>query len=390
MSGSVIRWLRVTLPPTWAIVAALLLLSFWEGLYLWLRLWVDWPDAFASGVLQPRDGFAAMIMAAYGFYRVAAFHPLFRPKYRGWLEQSPWNSRKRLPLGPIHLVWQDALIVGLFLACLHGTPWGRVWALVAFLMAYLVSLGVTFWITGPWWMGYVVLFGIGVAVRLANWPFVFVGILMSLYPIAFIGRSMALARFPWQESKFLEDWNRTFRANSAARRKSLLGWPFGQLNGVQPDRRIHRRDGAMGPLLAAWWLYVIASAIPGEERGMVLLVLCFYPAGGAFLMWLGAYIAPCRPPISFRGRIMTGRWIIPGYDYVLLAPLCTLLVAFSGWLAVYLAGPAQWTPILVPLTAMGTLLVALNLGPSLGEWRLTGHHRIVPVGGPKDPQQVKL
>ena len=164
-------------------------------------------------------------MAAYGVFRVAAFHPVFRPKYRGWLEQTPWTSRKPLPLGPIHLVWQDVLVLGIVVLALHGTPLGRVWASWAFLLAYLGTLGVSFWLTGPWWMGYLVLFGLGLAVRLVVEPLVALAALVPIYAIAMLGRNMALARFPWHESKIVEAMRRQFRPNSATRRKSTLGWP---------------------------------------------------------------------------------------------------------------------------------------------------------------------
>jgi hypothetical protein len=108
----------------------------------------------------------------------------------------------------------------------------------------------------------------------------------------------------------------------------------------------------------------------------------------AVLIRLLAYIGPYRPPISFWGRILTGRWIIPGYDYVFLAPLCTLLVALLGWRAALLAGPDHWGIVVYPLATAAVLIVALNMSPSLGQWSLTGHHRIAPWG--TDPQRVKL
>jgi hypothetical protein len=54
-----------------------------------------------------------------------------------------------------------------------------------------------------------------------------------------------------------------------ARRKSLLGWPFSELNGVQPKRAVRLRDGILGPLLAAWWVYAVACIPPeAEDRSL--------------------------------------------------------------------------------------------------------------------------
>ena len=109
-------------------------------------------------------------MAAFGVFRAAAFHPLFRSKYRALARTDAVDGRKPLPLGPIHLVWQDAVVLGIVMLALHGTLLGRVWALGAFLLAYVGTLGVSFWLTGPWWMGYIVLFGLGLSIRLAVEP----------------------------------------------------------------------------------------------------------------------------------------------------------------------------------------------------------------------------
>ena len=123
---------------------------------------------------------------------------------------------------------------------------------------------------------------------------------------------------------------------------------------------------------------------------MVLpLGIFFYVTPFAFFIRLLVYIGPCRPPISLWGRIMTARWIIPGYDCVFVAPLCTLLVALIGLAVGIVADPAYWGTVVYPLTMAAALIVALNMGPSLARWRLTGHHRIAPWPV-NDPQRVKL
>jgi hypothetical protein len=384
-----LRSLQRTLPPLWAVVLAAFALAFWEGLYLWLRYWIGAAEA-ARGLLGGRDATAAGIMAAYGVFRAAAFHPLYRPKYRDWLALTPWTADKSLPLGPIHLVWQDVVLGGLLLATLHGTPLGRLWALAAFFLTYLIVLGASFWITGPWWMGYVIAAGLGLAVRLVDWPLVYLGVLVVFYAVSVVGRRMALRRFPWPESEILESLSRQFRPNSAAKRKSLLGWPFGQFAAVPPERKIRRRDGILGPLLAAWSIYAVTSHIAEPEgQKMVPFMIFSYATFPVLLGRLIAYTGPCRPPISLWGRIMTGRWIIPGYDYVLLAPLCMLLIVIVGWVAAMLFGPSPWWTVFYPLATAAVLIVALNMGPSLGRWSLTGRHRIVPWGS-NDPQRVKL
>lgn len=158
---------------------------------------------------------------------------------------------------------------------------------------------------------------------------------------------------------------------------------------------VRRRDGVIGPLLVAWWTYCVASLIPVEDDPASFMLLVFSTIGiTAFVTRLFVYLGSYRPPIGIWGRIMTGRWIIPGYDYVLLAPLCILLVELLGGVAGSRAAPATagdsgYGLAIYPLATAAALIVALNMGPSLPEWRLTGHHRIVPWCA-TDPKAVKL
>ena len=92
---------------------------------------------------------------------------------------------------------------------------------------------------------------------------------------------------------------------------------------------------------------------------------------------LAIYVDGYYSPISLWGRIWTGRWIIPGYDRVFIAPLVIIAV---GPLSVYCL-QAVGLPLDVAATVgIGTMtLAALILPPRLRSWRLTGQHRIVPA-----------
>ena len=67
-------------------------------------------------------------------------------------------------------------------------------------------------------------------------------------------------------------------------------------------------------------------------------------------------------------------------------PFCALLTALLGLVAAYFTGKSYYV-ISYPLTTAAVLIVALNMGPSLGRWGLVGHHRIVPRSG-NDPQRI--
>lgn len=391
MTGSVVRWC-CRLIPLWAVGCGVLLLLFPDGLYLWVRLNASVPEIveeFSRESSRWRDAIAAGLMAIYGAYRVAGFHPCFRTDYRRWLELTPWNSRKSLPLGPIHLVWQDALLLGSLVLFLNGTPYGRLGAAAALLSGYLALLDFSFWITGPWWMVYVILFGLGLAIRLLASPPLALALLVVLCALSMAGLRWALARFPWQTSPAAEYVRRQFAVTAPDRQKPPLEWPYNRLVGVRPERVLPYRDGILLSLLAGWWLYAITSNltaphdranVPPFLFGLVTLVAC--------VTRLALYVVPCWPPISVWGRIRTGRWIIPGYDYVLIAPLCTLLVAAIASPAASLAGSA-YNVITYSLATAIVLMIALNVGPSRRRWYLTGHHRFVAWGS-SDPTRVRL
>jgi hypothetical protein len=390
MKSPLIRWLRLTLPPAGFVLATVFTLLCVEGLCLWVRWRLELlapNEKPPLQLLQMRDSIAAAIAAAYGMFRAVVFHPFFRSRYRDWLEQTPWTSRQPLPAGPIHLVWQDVAVVGVFLLLLHGFPLGRIWVLQAFLFAYLGTLGVSFWGTGPWWMGYAVLFGLGLVARLLMWPLVALDVLAIVYVTAFVGLRMALAQFPWSDSRIPETLRQQFSGNIMARRKWYLGWPYRQMTGVPQENGVRRRDGILAPLLVAWWVWALGSHAGQASDGAPAL-LFLYVAAFSVLVRLLVYVGACRPPISLWGRIATGRLIIPGYDYVFVAPLCGLLVAAIGAKLAFMAD-REHESITFPLATAAVLIVALNMGPSFRSWHLTGHHRIVAWGG-KDPNHVKL
>ena len=88
------------------------------------------------------------------------------------------------------------------------------------------------------------------------------------------------------------------------------------------------------------------------------------------LIYIGGYL----PPISLFGRLFTGRLIIPDYDKVFWAPLCTL---FTGiFLPVILNRIGVPRYLCIEITIFAVLSLTLMLPPKLETWKLTGSHRI--------------
>jgi len=152
-----IRWLAAVWPPGWVLVLALLIYTASQAICLFME-WNARLPLFSLIDYFPYGLFGVL----YGLYRVWAFHPAARPGYYNWLCRTPWTSRKPFPLGPIHLVWQDLVILGLAV----GLLWPRlqidsVEVVQYFLAWYLAALAITHIVTGEKLSGYTLGFGLG-------------------------------------------------------------------------------------------------------------------------------------------------------------------------------------------------------------------------------------
>jgi hypothetical protein len=138
---------------------------------------------------------------------------------------------------------------------------------------------------------------------------------------------------------------------------------------------IGARDGFLVSLLVGWWALIYIESFDKKDQilpwlGLDIAIFCLI--GIRCLIYCAGY----RPPISLLGRIFTLRPVIPGYDKALLAPFCAILVAILVPFGCQQFGvPAEAA---YPATAALSLLVILNMGPTLREWQLTGSHRIAP------------
>jgi hypothetical protein len=333
---------------------------------------------------------------AYGLYRVRAFHPVMRLEYRTWLGQTPWNYTRPLPDGPVHLIWQDVILLGLAVAAalpFHGAA--SLDILRAFGFIYLAILLGTLLMTYEWAAAYGVALGLGGLV--VAWPVAwqFFGVAAATYAVGFVGLTRSYRRFPWSfdYSEWVgKAWQSTSSNQGLPRADS--GWPFELLGPSGGKLALPLSHGVTLALLAGWWCFAII------ERGREFREAKFgtvaegsiAPAVIVGFFMAGARLAIYRcfeylPPISLAGRIASGRWVQPGYDQLFVAPVLALL-------AVILLPPALqeigigW----VAADAIGVTFAALavlTLPPGRQRWLLTGSHRVVPAPfGAKPPQMV--
>jgi hypothetical protein len=99
------RWLRVVLPIdqlAYIVLAVLLALTS-------VRLIRDRGPDDELAIWQIYVVYGSTIL--YAAFRAIYFHPVENRRYGNWLADSPWKYPQPLPLGPLQLVWQDALLI---------------------------------------------------------------------------------------------------------------------------------------------------------------------------------------------------------------------------------------------------------------------------------------
>ncbi len=157
-----VRWLVRLLPPDYvlAIVIVLFYLPL-EGLALLAVGNVNaflWPAKGAPvlEIFRVRDFVLIAAAFVYGFWRVAAFHPFYRPAYSEWLKLMPWTSRHPLPAGPIHLAAQDFVAAAVLAAAMHSAAVPRQWVPAMLLIGHSIAAGFALFWTGPRAISYAV------------------------------------------------------------------------------------------------------------------------------------------------------------------------------------------------------------------------------------------
>ncbi|MCX7421228.1 MAG: hypothetical protein NT013_17030 [Planctomycetia bacterium] len=406
------RWLRVVLP-SWQTVFMLTIL---------LQLLVMLPDFYSLwrfshfrrlGLEPPVEFYKLaahmpMIVAViYGAYRAVAFNPAVRPEYRRWLERTPWTSDRPLPLGPITLVAQDfVILVGLMLlaACPSMAFHDQLIierVVEGFFGGYLLFGGAVLASKKETHFAFVIGIGLGAILRTSQSPIVCGTTCFLTYAVMALGIRQSLRRFPWTDPESDEPWMLKLPNDTGSSVASRFGWPMYALSAKwRPAESLRTGwDGFYLSLLLGWWWYasnwlITENAISSGRQLDLPTPMLMLVVGAAILMRLATYCVERWPPISLWGRIRSRRWIIPGYDKVLIAPLINLalVVGFGMWLKNITrthSDPKHWIDLYVgPVFLTLNLLIAFCAPPSIRNFHLTGSYRLVYAN--KGPTSVKV
>lgn len=386
-----IRWLRVTLP-YWEIPAALLLIvHVISGIVQWFD--GGSPLQRLSGT-EPMAVVLTGLAIVYGQMRVASFHPVWRTDYFDWLRHSPWCPDRPLPGGPVMLVPQDGVIVGVmtFSGWWFGSLSNEVWKFIpaAFLVSWLFDMVITLRLCGLWGYTYAILTGLGVAIWCFPHPELTSAALTLTTVLTGFGLRKSWRTFPWP----IERMQRSLKRLKAAMKgqtvfdgellePDALGWPFQLLNPNQ-DRAhlVPFPDALLGSLTGGWLLYAVASHWDLHQAHLISYVAACAVVGKPLLIWrLVEYFQGVASPVTFWGRLWTLRWLIWRFDCAFLAPLMSVGMALGGMgllLRLPQLVPAVPTDLVAAVWFAGLLQVLLIRTPHYRQWRLTAPLRLKP------------
>ena len=312
-----------------------------------------------------------------GLNRGARFHPAMNTGYARWLATTPWHYPMPLPMGPVFLAWQDALLV-LALAALaqfhaHVDP---LMVLSCFLGGYVAGgmLVITLAIKWEWLL--LVLLGPALVFVRANPAALALGIIV-LTLLVTLGLRRSLIGYSWPLESARKD--RTHKdTDIGIGTNANAGWPFSYVGPSVSLQVIPWSEMLLAAVIAGWWMFCGTSMLDlpaSRETYEALGNAPWLVVPAVAVLRLLLYIHCQFPPISLLGRLATGRWIIPRYDQVLVGPAATVLVGMAVWhLAASVLAPL---PLAAGIGVAAVLTCALGIGPSLRNFRLTAPCRFV-------------
>ncbi len=343
-----------------------------------------------------RCGVLAGMAGLYAMYRLLRFHPACNQPYGMWLKLTPWTADKPLQLGPVHLVWQDLVFLGILIVIgwfdAHAGPLP---VLITFGFIYLFGLTILLGVTRAW--GFCVLLCFlwpALMLPSVRWVpmFVLIGVMFNL---AWLGHERNLRSFPW---KLLATTNRPVLVSAvlssqielripgltemSGTTRGSVGWPTVRLTPKPDYYSVSTHAALLWSLLMAWWTYCFHSGVQSPPFPGFVIAFAVLGALTRFVI----YCSSVTPPFSLPARIMTGRLILPGFDRVFVTPLVSITAGILAAALIRRSGPFYLS---VESGAVGLLwFILLNGKPTLKNWLLTGYHRYSPPRFVKGSRQA--
>jgi hypothetical protein len=337
--------------------------------------------------LTIRRGMLAGLAGLYAFYRLFRFHPACNQAYGMWLKLTPWTPNKPLPLGPVHLVWQDGALLGVLLAVgWFDAQVPPIWAAATFGIIYLLGMTILLAFTRAWGFCLLMCF-LWPALMLPSVRGVGMFVIVAImFNVVWLGHQQSLRLFPW---RFLTLANRptvtsglgTVQFNlripgltdmPGTTTRPNVGWPLIRLTPKLDQRSVPGAAAVLWSVLMGWWTYCVNAGLQTPSLPELIVVFAIL---GSILRFV-IYCSAVDTPFSLAARITTGRLILPGFDRVFVTPLAAVIASLIGAVLIRHSGSHY---LAVESALVGLIwLVLLSGKPTLSNWLLTGYHRYRP------------
>jgi hypothetical protein len=365
------------------IAALLVLLSVYLAFTL-MQMLAGWTWSLAlirSDLRGPRGVFFSFALIA-GILRVSQYHPWYREKYSRWLMSTPWRPPLALPLGPVHLVWEDLLFLlpSALLAALDADlPWFL--PVACYLIGFGFAGAVVVQCSNKRWFLIALVLLWSLVLLCHALTVLVIALMVAVGAVANAAITDSLAHFPWDIGDSMRDGKRHPQAG--------LAWPLNRVGPVIIWKPISPAVGWISAGLCGWWTFVVLTISRGDTLAQMVMVSDLKTMLPAFcltamLLRIIPYCTVNWAPIGIVGRVATGHLIIPGYDRVFVAPLLMGAMAFlCPYVVEHLPPPVAGALVVTIVMAIG-----LNARPTIRAWQLTGHHRII-AGSVREPTASK-
>ena len=368
-------------PPSW-LIAGFMLIYGGFNCAIWL---VEKMTGYETGHLPEIAKLRAVLLqiaaVAYAVFRLARFHPACNRAYAVWLKLTPWNASNPLPLGPIHPVWQDAVVITVIgaIAMWHAGVDPLI-ALTAFGFGYLGMLTVLVAVTRRW---------VALVIMGFLWPafllpavrgWIMAANVLAIMVVVWIAHRNALKAFPWPfvpqqapvAAPSVLQMSIDIPVLSTQLRKSNEGWPLVSLSPKFHCPSFPFRAALAVSTLGGWWIYCALvyskESLPPEALIFPAICIAFF----RLMIYCGGIAAP----LNILGRIASGRLVVPRHDQVFATPLLAVLISVLG--AILLRRTDAISPATIAGLSALILYVLFAGGPVMRTWLLTGLHRFQP------------
>lgn len=310
-------------------------------------------------------------------------HPGINTKYSQWLQFTPWRPGKKLPNGPVGFCFLDLLVLSAltFMGWQHDSSLMLLVPIIFFMVYSLASLGL-FGSVEEYGFCFPLLF---FALPLLVYPFMSLyaafAVSLTLFSITHVCALQVLKKFPWN----MPSWTINEREIRKSAALGLTGWPFSKLCiPVEKDKKngvkITQSLKFVSALIIGAWFAWLEHAITRTVLSLGTEEFSYSFVGSYVIILIGAtllslirllvYASKLSGPISLFGRIATGRFIIPGYDKIFIAPLATLVAAAT--LPPLLNFVGLGLPWICDISILVLFALIIGLPPGLTEWQFTG------------------